>query len=84
MAPKRYQGDKEGFRQQLRKQCDETYLYTVSFDIAKVILSAENDFQVEMLYGPQGHILSIVDKTSCSSARSILAYGNYRIALNNI
>jgi hypothetical protein len=35
------------------------------------VLSVKNDLQVEILYASLGYILSIVDKTSSSSARPI-------------
>lgn len=71
----------------LTKQHDEMhhsiYIYSQLRYIKDNVLSSKNDLQVEMLYGPLGDILSIVDKMSGSSAGPILAYGNYCIALNN-
>lgn len=69
----------------LTKQHDDMHLYIYSQlrYIKDNVLNSKNDLQVEMLYGPLGDILSIVDKMSGSSAGPILAYGNYCIALNN-
>lgn len=71
----------------LTKQHDEMHLYIYIYSqlryIKDNVLNSKNDLQVEMLYGPLGDILSIVDKMSGSSAGPILAYGNYCIALNN-